>query len=58
MLCLIVAATIVVQVAQKKMIQASETTPVTTESPDLVGITAPFNARELQQVDEAIGVVP
>jgi hypothetical protein len=58
MLCLVVAATIVVQVAQRRITQPSATAPATAESPDLAGLTTPFTARELQEVDEAIGVVP
>jgi len=27
-------------------------------SPDFAGLTTPFSARELQEVDDAIGVVP
>jgi hypothetical protein len=58
MLCLVIAATIVVQVAQRRITQPSATAPATAESPDLAGLTTPFTARELQEVDEAIGVVP
>ena len=58
MLCLIVAATIVVQLAQKKMAQEPTTASTAAESPDLAGLTTPFSARELQEVDDAIGVVP
>ena len=58
MLCLIVAATIVVQLAQKKMAEEPTTASTAAESPDLAGLTTPFSARELQEVDDAIGVVP
>lgn len=58
MLCLIIAATIVVQLAQKKMSPEPTMASTTAESPDLAGLTTPFSARELQEVDDAIGVVP
>ncbi len=56
MLCLIVAATVVVQAARRKMEPNAPAAPV--HSPDFAGLTTPFSARELQEVDDAIGVVP
>jgi len=56
MLCLIVAATVVVQIARRRM--EPITVMTTSDSPDFAGLTTPFSARELQEVDDAIGVVP